>query len=202
MVKRKLKNNLMVYYYRIFKGKVRNMKNIRAFLKRHRKLNVGRNLLINRSEYVTISAGGVLGENTKLLCYLAADHIPHIIIGENFHATRNLTIQCANKVEIGDNVLVASDVIIIDYNHGLNPLTNSYLDNPLDVSTGVIIRDGVWIGNNVTILGGVTIGQKAVIAAGSVVTKDVPDYTIVAGNPAKVIKQYNFEKQQWERVCQ
>ena len=50
------------------------------------------------------------------------------------------------------------------------------------------------------ILGGVTIGKKAVIAAGAVVTKDVPEYTIAAGNPANVIKKYNFENKQWERA--
>ena len=110
------------------------------------------------------------------------------------------TVQCANKVTIGNDVLVSSDVFMIDYNHGLNPLTPSYLDNSLEVSKGIVVEDGVWIGNNVIILGGVTIGKKAVIAAGAVVTKDVPEYTIAAGNPANVIKKYNFENKQWERA--
>lgn len=194
-------NNVFVYAYRKLKKNLLNLKNINSFLKRHEDLYVGKPLQINKPEYVTVAPQSVLGENTKLLCCSSEKFIPNISIGKNFHATRNLTIQCANCVQIGNNVLVASDVFIIDYNHGMNPLTGSYLENPLDISNGVIIGDGVWIGNNTVILGGVTIGKKAVIAAGAVVTKNVPEYTIVAGNPARVIKKYNLSTGKWERMC-
>ena len=155
---------------------------------------LGRRCRFQNLKYIQIGEKVSLGDDTKLLCTdtyngKSTGIIPALIIGERFHSTRNLTIQCARKVEIGDDVLVASDVFIIDYNHGLYPLDKSYLQNDLDISDGVEIGDNVWIGNNVVILPGVTIGRKAVIGAGSVVTKDVPAYCVVAGNPATVIKK-------------
>lgn len=65
--------------------------------------------------------------------------------------------------------------------------------NPLDISDGIIIKDGVWIGNNVIILGGVQIGEKAIVGAGSVITHSIPSYSIAVGNPARVIKKYDFD---------
>lgn len=74
-----------------------------------------------------------------------------------------------------------------------------YMRQPLE-SKPVSIGDGCWIGEKVCILPGVTIGKKCIIGAGSVVIKSIPDYSIAAGNPAKVIKQYNFENHNWEKV--
>ncbi len=168
--------------------------------------NCGTDLTLKESEYIHPLGPLYIGDNSRLLCWSKYSSIcppqnlnPHLIIGRNFHATRNLTIQCAGKTTIGDDVLIASDVFIIDYNHGLNPNSNSYLDNKLEV-LGVTIGNGVWIGNNVVILPGVHIGDKAIIGAGSVVTKDIPSYTIAVGNPARIVKQYNIKTQQWEII--
>lgn len=62
----------------------------------------------------------------------------------------------------------------------------------------VIIDDGCWIGEKVCILPGVRIGKKSIIGAGAIVTKSIPDYSIAVGNPARVIKYYNFDKKRWE----
>ena len=93
---------------------------------------------------------------------------------------------------------MASNVLISSENHGINPESDiPYMDQDLIVGD-VVIKDGVWIGQNVCILPGVTIGEKAIVGAGSVVTKSIPDYCIAVGNPARVIKKYNFEKHKWE----
>lgn len=68
------------------------------------------------------------------------------------------------------------------------------------VGKEVRIKSGCWIGEKCILLQGVTIGKKSIIGAGSVVTKDIPDYSIAVGNPARVIKRYNFESHNWERI--
>lgn len=165
-----------------------------------------KSLVLKEFEYIHPSGNLFIGTNSRLLCWSKYDSItpsqllfPNLRIGKNFHATRNFTVQCAGNITIGDDVLVASDVFIINYNHGLSPLSQSYLNNKLEVSD-VVIGNGVWLGNNVIVLLGVHIGDKSIIGAGSVVTKDIPPYSIAIGNPAKVVKKYNFETQQWVKI--
>ena len=183
----------------------RNNAEISKIRKDKGKVIFGKNILVQNGRCICIDKGSVIGDNSKLLCTVGYngelfDIQPQLHIGKNFHSTRNLTIQCARKVIIGDNVLCASNVFVIDYNHGTNPMSENYLDNDLEISEGVNIKDGVWIGNNVIILGNVTIGEKAIIAAGAVVTHGVPPYTIVAGNPARIIKVYNHNLGEWTKV--
>ena len=157
---------------------------------------------VKNGENVYLQPDIALGINAKLLCttkFLEKKYSPKIKIGYNFHATRNFTVQCVNNIEIGNDVLVASDVFIIDFNHGLSADYQSYLKTDLEFSD-VIIEDGVWIGNSVTILSGVRIGKKTIIAAGSVVTHNIPPYSIAAGNPAKVIKKWDECRKMWLRI--
>ena len=173
-----------------------------SFLLHNCGLHVGNTFVVKGTQYIKCGKNVYIGENSKLLCWDSHrgkkfDKAPEIILGNNLHITRNFVIQCANRVEIGNNVLIASDVFIIDYNHGTNPLLESYLYNPLDISEGIVIRDGAWIGNNVIILGGVEIGKKAIIGAGAVVTHSIPDYSIAVGNPARVVKKWDFNINEW-----
>lgn len=104
------------------------------------------------------------------------------------------------RIKIGDDVLIASNVLVTNENHGIDPESQiPYMDQPLSCND-VEICEGCWIGENVGILPGVTIGKKSIIGAGSIVTKSIPDYSIAVGNPARVIKQYNFEKHEWIKV--
>ena len=113
-----------------------------------------------------------------------------------------------NHVNIGSYCSVASNVVIQEFNHNyLRATTYNIFSHIIGVqnmtekiSRGpIIIHDDVWIGSNSVILSGVTIGRGSVVGAGSVVTKDVAPYTIVAGNPAKFIK-YRFSKDTIERI--
>ena len=104
-----------------------------------------------------------------------------INIGNNVHINYGLTVLGEGGLEIEDNVGISSGVTIITVGHERNPLL---MDEWEDVLKGVYIKQGAWIGANSTILCGITIGENAVVGAGSVVTHDVPDNATVKGNPA------------------
>ena len=98
---------------------------------------------------------------------------------------REKTLECG-RITIGDNVLIGPNVGIYTVNHAFNSKERA---KGYERSLPVNIGDNVWIGGNVSILGGVTIGDDSIIAAGSVVTKDIPNGVIAAGNPAKVLRE-------------
>ncbi|MEN5058249.1 acetyltransferase [Sphingobacterium kitahiroshimense] len=124
-------------------------------------------------------------------------------IGKDVQINDHVHIAAGERVYIGNDVLIASRVFISDLNHGT--YSGSKQDSPLTTPNSrerptkpVVINDNVWIGEGVCILSGVSIGKGSIIGALSVVTKDIPDYCIAVGSPARVIKFYNFEKEQWE----
>lgn len=146
------------------------------------------------------------GEHLRLEAVLEHNghkYNPQIIIGDNVTVVDFVHIGATNYVEIGNNVLMASKIYLSDHNHGSyngNNQTSPHLppqQRYVSNDKKVVISDNVWIGEFVSILPGVTIGQGSIIGANSVVAKDIPPFSIAVGVPAKVIKQFNFEKQIW-----
>ena len=114
------------------------------------------------------------------------DYGTHIEVGTGFFANYNCTMLDVGKIRIGDHVQFAPNVSIYTAGHPVHPATrNSLYEYGIDVTIG----NNVWVGGNVVICPGVTIGDNAVIGAGSVVTKDIPSWTVAAGNPCRVIRQ-------------
>lgn len=123
--------------------------------------------------------------------YLQSFH-PELTIGSHcsFGAYNHIT--CTNKVTIGDNLLTGKWVTITDNSHGATDYASLQIEpirRPIVSKGPVTIGNNVWIGDKATILPGVNIGDGAVIAANCVVTKDVPAYCVVAGNPGRVMKR-------------
>jgi acetyltransferase-like isoleucine patch superfamily enzyme len=102
-------------------------------------------------------------------------------------------------VTIGNDVMLAQNIVLSGLNHGYQDITIIPHKQPV-TKNKIIIEDEVWIGAISVIVAGVTLGKHAVVAAGSVVTKNVPAYSVVGGNPAKVIRQYNPQTRVWERI--
>jgi acetyltransferase-like isoleucine patch superfamily enzyme len=102
-------------------------------------------------------------------------------------------------VNIGNNVIFAQHVGILAMNHGYKDLQVPIRDQKC-TSALITIEDDCWIGSNAIVTSGVTIGKHSIIAAGSVVTKDVPPYSIAGGNPARILRQYNETTGEWEKV--
>lgn len=174
------------------------------FLIRNKK--VSRDISLKNSKSIKCGTNCCIGKYSKLYCWSNYKYKNinqtlngSIIIGNNFHATRNLCIQSCGRLIIGNDVLIASDVFICNYDHGMDNLMESYLNNELTIGS-VIIEDGVWIGEKAIVLKNVTIGEHSIVGAGAVVTKSVPPYSLVVGNPARVTKKYNLFTQKWENA--
>ncbi len=102
-------------------------------------------------------------------------------------------------VKVGDDVMFAQNVVLSGLNHGYTDINIPISDQQVETKP-IVIEDEVWIGANAVVTAGVTVGKHSIVAAGCVVVKDVPPYTIVGGNPAKPLKHYNFDTKEWERI--
>lgn len=123
-----------------------------------------------------------------------------IVIGDNCYIGYNNTFLAGGDIVLEDGVLMASNILLSSENHSIDPENAVYyMDQPLKCAS-LHIGEGTWIGERVCILPGVVIGKKCVIGAGSIVTSSIPDYSVAVGSPAKVVKHYNFEKHEWEKV--
>lgn len=128
-----------------------------------------------------------------------------ISFGHNVQINDYVHIAAGESIIIGNNVLIASKVFITDLNHGnySNEIPDSPLSFPNDraiITKPVIIAENVWLGEGVCVLPGCIIGFGSIIGAASVVTKNIPPNSIAVGNPAKVIKQYDYSKKLWLSV--
>ncbi|MGL4979512.1 MAG: DapH/DapD/GlmU-related protein [Plesiomonas sp.] len=151
-------------------------------------------------KYFDISKGFTTGVGLRIDCIKAHDLPPRLRIGKRCQVNDYVHIGCINSITIGDDVLIASKVFITDHNHGSFPSEHEILIVPIKrklTSKPVRIGDRVWLGEGVLVLPGVTIGTGSIVGAGAVVTKNIPEYSIAVGNPAQVIKKYDFELSVW-----
>lgn len=111
----------------------------------------------------------------------------NIEIGDNVSIENNCSLYGQGGIKIGNNTMFASYIHIISQNHNFDRIDVPIRDQGFE-NAPVVIEDDVWLGINVVVLKGITIGEGSIIGAGAVVTKDIPPYSIAVGNPAKVIR--------------
>jgi len=148
-------------------------------------------------------------ENAFIQPPFYCDYGKNIEVGKNFFANYNCTILDVAKVTIGDYCQMAPNACIYTAGHPIHPVPRN---SGYEYGKPVTIGDNCWLGGNSVICPGVTIGNNVVVAAGAIVTKDVPDWCIVAGNPARVIryitdedkkylfKHEEFDEEAWENI--
>ncbi|HCN48839.1 MAG TPA: maltose acetyltransferase [Chryseobacterium sp.] len=128
---------------------------------------------------------GSVKENVCIEPSFWCDYGYNIEVGENFYANHNLVILDCAKVEFGDNVFIGPNCSFYTAGH---PLDAKKRNEGLEYAHPIKLGDNVWLGGNVVVLPGVSIGSNSVIGAGSVVTKDIPEYVVAVGNPCRVVK--------------
>lgn len=166
---------------------------------------------IRGAERITIGDDVFIGENSVIRAVAVARSVragpdgtevrqsfdPTITIGDRVWATSHLHLAAYRQIVIEDEVMLASNVFISDSQHGYETANVPYMYQKRSGVAPVLIKRGSWIGQNVVIMPGVTIGEFSIIGANSVVTKSIPRQCIAAGVPAKVIKKWDEGRQEW-----
>jgi acetyltransferase-like isoleucine patch superfamily enzyme len=156
---------------------------------------LGLHSTIIKPKYISIGSNSRICNGVELSCAEASDTIgsdPSMVIGDNVSIGEYSHITCANKLVIGNGVLTGKRILITDNAHGASNRKTLMLlpiERPIVSNGPVIIENNVWIGEMACIMPNVRIGEGAIVAANSVVTKNVPPFSIVAGIPAKIVNQ-------------
>jgi lipopolysaccharide O-acetyltransferase len=130
------------------------------------------------------------------------DNEAKLVIGPYAGIGMGASISAARKVVIGDHALLARNVYISDHAHAFENIGAPIMHQGIQGIAPVSIGRSTWLGQNVVVLPGVTIGEHCVIGANSVVKSSIPDFSVAVGAPARVIKRYNRETGAWQRVQQ
>lgn len=142
----------------------------------------GRIRITKKNAKIIIGDRTSLWPNVKISCVGAHRKPAILIMGKKCSVGDRTEIHCGSSITIGDEVIISWDCVLIDRDY--HPVSGD-----IEKVSPIIIGNRVWIGCRAIILKGVNIGDGAIVAAGAVVTKDVPPYTLVAGNPARFIKE-------------
>lgn len=167
------------------------------FKKRGKSFWMGKDYKILNPKYISIGENFYAQNRVKINAierFANFTYEPKIIIGNNVSLMDDIHIGCIDHIEIDDGCLIASHVYISDHSHGditAQALLVPPIHRPLVSKGPVKIGKNVWIGHGVAILPNVTIGNNCIIGSNSVVTKSFPDSCVIAGAPAKIIKQLN-----------
>lgn len=158
---------------------------------------------LSGTEYMKIADNVVISENSWLAAideYAGQQYSPSIQIGSNTHIGRYFCLAAIGTIKIGQNCLFSEYVYISDHYHGHDPEGGPLVGQALFEKGATTIGNGTFLGYRVSVLPGVQLGDHCIVGAHSVVTHSFPDYSMVAGSPAKLIKKYSVVSRRWEAV--
>ena len=157
-------------------------------------------LRIDGKRFIFVGDNVEIQYKTWLACVpLTGVDIPVLHIGDGTRIGNFNHIYATQEIIIEDNVLTADKVYISDNSHSYTDIEQPIWQQSIKQLSPVRIGEGSWLGENVCVIGA-SVGKHCVIGANSVVTHDIPDYSIAVGSPAKVIKRYNMETKIWEKI--
>ncbi len=159
-------------------------------------------MLVEGKKYIQLGRNVFFRNGARIECidrWLDNKYSPKLIIGENTSFEQDAHITTAGELKIGKNCTFSARTMITTINHEFDDLGNDILNQGI-VIKNVCIGENCFIGMDVKIFPGVTIGDNVIIGANSIVMSDVPSNSIAVGTPAKVIKKYDFELKKWIRI--
>lgn len=160
----------------------------------------GKNVRIVNPQYIDMGGQVFIDDDVELCVNQTMSGVtPKLLIGNRVHFGKMNRIGCDNRIIIEDDVLFAPHVHISDRNHGFENIHIPISRQKVTSKGPVVIGAETWLGFGCQVMSGVKIGRHCVIAAGTIVVKDVPDYSVVGGNPAKILKKYNQITNKWEK---
>jgi acetyltransferase-like isoleucine patch superfamily enzyme len=156
--------------------------------------------LLTNPRFISIGRGVQIRHGARIEALESTSREPSLAIGDGTSIHMHFHCGAAVRVEIGRNVLIAGRVYITDHDHLFEDPAEPAVHNGKLLASPTIIENDCWLGEGAIVLKGVRVGAGSVIAAGSVVTRDVPAYTIVAGVPARPLRRYDHGLRAWVPV--
>jgi len=179
------------------------------FFSRGAGVDIDHRAVIDGSRYIALGSGIFLQRGAWLSVPLFdlknVEPRPYLRIGDDTRIGANCTIAAVTQVDIGRGVLFGPNVLVVDHAHAYDDVNLPVSSQGVESNGGIVIEDNCWLGANSIIYsanGPLRIGRNSVVAGNSFVREDVPPYTVVAGNPAKPVRQYDFESRAWRTVTQ
>jgi acetyltransferase-like isoleucine patch superfamily enzyme len=158
---------------------------------------------IFNGQRIYIGDNSIIGKFSVLhpvIKYNDTDYSPEIIIGNDVYIGGYNQIHCMDSISIGDGCVLSEHVYISDIAHGYDPEAGLIMKQDINCKGPVQIGEHTFIGYGVSVLPGVTLGKHCIVGTRSVVTHSFPDYSMIAGSPAKLVKKYNVDTKKWEKV--